>query len=254
MEGRDLVVKAGTVHGIGAETEFVLYQQPDKNSTLLGLFAVHMAKGSTSTLKPVQSTSPISLPAFAIPTKISRIALANKPDINAIVDVLQKEVDATESRLYRFLFVPRDKAALEIGISGGEIVFNNVNPRLEELGYSRMPYRVKKGETKIIRSILQAAGGFDRSLHLVPANRSLRNSISVEFLRAMRSTERQYGPAVQYGNGQNLIKGDIIDIQAGDTLYGMKITNNHPSLQLYPHLFLFDCSELSIGTYLPIQL
>jgi hypothetical protein len=255
MEGNNLVVKAGSVHGISDETEFVLYPRPDKDSAHLGYFAVQKVKGSTSILKPTESTSSISLPAYAVPTKVSRIALADTPGVKEVADSLKNEVvDATEAHLHQFLFVPKDQAAIEVDISEDGIVFNNLNPRLNQLGYSRMPFLVKKGETKIIRSILKAAGDFDRYLHHVPARSLLRDSIQVEFIKITRPADRQYGPAIQYGNGENLVKDDIIDIQAGDTLYGMKIINNHPSLQLYPHLFLFDCSELSIGTYHPIHL
>jgi hypothetical protein len=127
-------------------------------------------------------------------------------------------------------------------------VLNTVDPRLHALGYLRMPYRIKMGETKIIRSILQAAGEFDKFLNLVPANRSLRDFIKVEFVQITRPSDRHYGPAVQHGNGHNLAVGDVVEIPAGDTLYGIKVTNNS-SLQLYPHLFLFDCSDLSIGMY-----
>jgi hypothetical protein len=198
--------------------------------------------------------NPISLPAYAVPTKVSRIALANRPEINAVVNALQREVDDTESHLHRFLFVSRGQAALEVDISEGDIVFNNVNPRLHALGYSRMPYRVNKGENKIIRSILQAAGDFDSFLNLNPANRSLCDFIRVEFVRITRPADWHHEPAVQHGVGHNLAMGNLVEISAGSALYGMKITNNHPSLQLYPHLFLFDCSDLSIGMYPPMCL
>jgi hypothetical protein len=205
---------------------------------------------STSTLKV---TDPITLPVYAVPVKVSRIALVDKPDIHAAITAFQRDAVMTESHSHQFSIVPRDQAALEVDISHDYVVFNNVNSRIQALGYSRMPYRVKMGETKIIRSILQAAGHFNSFLGLSPEDRRLRDFIKVEFLEIMRPEDRAFGPGVQRRDAQNLCKGDLVEVNAGDTPYGIKVTNNS-SLQLYPYLFLFDCSDLSIGKHYTIHL
>jgi hypothetical protein len=205
---------------------------------------------STSTLKV---TDPIALPAYALPVKVSRVTLVDNPEIHAAIIACQGDVTITGSHLHRFSTVTRDQAALEVDISKGYVVFNNVSPRIQALGYSRMPYRVKLGETKIICSILQAAGHFDNFLSLSPEDKRLQDLIQVEFVEIMGPEDRAFWPGVQRGDAQNLCKGDLVEVNAGDTPYGIKITNNS-SLQLYPHLFLFDCSDLSIGKHHPIYL
>jgi hypothetical protein len=225
-------------------TEFALYQRPDKNSPHLGFFPVRSTKTSTSTLKVTEA---ITLPAYALPVKVSRVALIENSDIRAVFNKLQRDKAITESDL---LVVPRGEAALELDISNDHVVFNNTISRVQELGYLHMPYRVKMEETKIICSILQAASHFHHFLNLMPANRLPRDSIQVEFLEITRPEDRVFGPGVQRRNAQNLCKGDLVEVKAGDTPYGIKITNNSP-YQLYPYLFLFDFSDLSIGTYYP---
>jgi hypothetical protein len=244
-EGEDLVATAGTIHGINTLTEFALYEHPDKNSRFLGFFAVRKAKEFTSVLKVTDSTTRIATPAFALPIKALRVAFANNPGIIAVADALQREAAVTQSNSYRYSFVRRDQAALELDISEDKIVFNNVNSRVQTLGYSRLPYEVRMGETQIIRSILEAASNFELLLNIVPEDRIIRNHIQIEFTEIKRPNGGTFGPAVRQEDAQDLCRGDFVEVTAGDTTYGMKITNNSP-FQLYPHLFLFDCSDLSI--------
>jgi hypothetical protein len=201
----------------------------------------------------LQVSNPITLPLYAIPVKVSPVAFANTPNIDTVISALQGDIGTTTSHLHQFSVVSRDQAALEVDISEGYVVFNNVSARVQALGYSRMPYRVKIEETKMIRSILQAASHFDRFLNLMPAKRLPRDCIEVEFLEITRPEDRVFGPGIQRGNAQNLCTGDLVEVKAGETPYGIKITNKS-TYQLYAYLFLFDCSDLSIGKYRPICL
>ncbi|CAG8685517.1 5092_t:CDS:2, partial [Acaulospora colombiana] len=252
MEGNDLVVKAGTVHGIDNMTEFALYQRRDKNSAPIGYFTVRNVKVSSSTLKVNHSSQSIALPAYAMAVKSVRVSYTGKSGLKQVHAALQGEMATNDPRLQQYAVVPRDQSALEIDMSGDRVVFNTVNPRLHALGYSRMPFRVKADEPKIIRSIIQAGSEFDKFLHLEPATRRIKDYIKVEFVKIMRPADRHYGPAVRDANGVNLCNGDLVQIPAGDTLYGIKIINNS-SQQLYPHLFLFDCSDFSIDKDAPLQ-
>jgi hypothetical protein len=244
---------AGTIHGINNSTEFALYEQPDENSCFLGFFAVREANEFTSTLEVKDPMAAIAIPAFALPIKALRVAFANKPGIHKVADALQREVDAAKSKSYRYSFVHKDQAALEVDILEGKIVFNNVNSRVQERGYSRMPYRVEIDETRIICNILKAAGNFDLFLNLTSGDRRIRDNVTVEFIEVMRPTGEKYGPAVRLEGARDLCREKCVEVTAGDTMYGIKVTNNSP-FQLYPHLFLFDCSDLSIGKHHSIQL
>jgi hypothetical protein len=244
---------AGTIHGINNLTEFALYEQPDQNGRFLGFFAVRKTEELTSTLRLIESMSPPTLPAYAVPTKVLRVAFSNKPGISAVTEALRREVAVTESKLYEYSFVHRDQAAVEVDISEGWVVFNNVHPRVQALGYSRMPYRVKMGETQIIRGILEAASNFELLLNLAPEDRGIRDRIRIEFTEITRPRGEDFGPAIRHEDTKDLCRGDFVEVTAGDTIYGIKITNNSP-FQLYPHLFLFDCSDLSIRKEFPIGL
>jgi hypothetical protein len=244
---------AGTIHGINDSTKFALYDQPDKNGRFLGFFAVHKPKEFTSTLMITDSTTNIPIAAYAVPIKVLRVAFSNKPGISAVADALRREVAVTESKSHQYSFVPRDEAAVEVDISEGWVVFNNVHPRVQALGYSRMPYRVKMGENHIISSILEAFGDFDLFLNLTSEDKRIRDHIMVEFIEVMRPRDEQYGPAIRRESTQDLCEENIVDVTAGKTTYGIQITNKSP-FHLYPHLFLFDCSDLSIGKHHSIRL
>ncbi|PVF95449.1 hypothetical protein CPB86DRAFT_590447 [Serendipita vermifera] len=183
-----------------------------------------------------------------MPVKAVRVSYTDKPGLKEVDAALQREMATNDPRLQQYAVIHRDQSSLEIDTSGDRVVFNAVHPRLRELGYSRMPYRIKADEPKIIRSIVQAGSEFDKFLRLEPATRRLKDYIKVEFVRIMRPADRHYGPAVQDASGVNLCKGDLVQIPAGDALYGIKVTNNS-SRQLYPHLFFFDCGDFSIESF-----
>ncbi|PVF95453.1 hypothetical protein CPB86DRAFT_590535 [Serendipita vermifera] len=247
MEGNDFTVRAGTVHGVNDHTMFAVFQTPDVKGLSIGFFSAQSAKATSSILQVDKSTS-ITLPAYAMQTRIFPIFFAEDPNLGIIREALEKDVATRAPQLERYTFVGREEASLEVNVAGDHIIFNHLYPLIHSLGLSRLPYRVRVGEEGIVRNIIQAASHFDKFMRLVSERKSLRDLVKVEVMKIKRPENRDYGPAVQDEDKEDLCKGDSMEVTAGDTLYGMKVTNNS-SVQLYPHLFLFDCSDLSIESF-----
>ncbi|CAG8697416.1 9536_t:CDS:2, partial [Acaulospora colombiana] len=155
---------------------------------------------------------------------------------------LEKDMVSSAAQLHQYSFVDREKASIEVDIEDDYVVFNNLNKDFQSRGYSRMPYRVKSTEVSIVRSVIQAASDFHTHLTRAPQDGVLREYVDVEFVKVKRPLDRNFGPMAQDADAGNLCKNGLVEVTAGETLYGIKITNNSP-LPLYPHLFLFECKS-----------
>jgi hypothetical protein len=252
VEGNKVKVRAGAAHGVTEGAEFTLYQSPDKESPKLGEFPIKELKASSCTLEGIDPTK-INLPAFALQSKVSeedalRVCFANKPGMYEIKEVLMKDLDAENSILEQCSFVDKDDdAQIEVDVEDDHIIFNAVDSTIVRvLGLTHMPYRINAKEREIACNVIRAASHFDRYLSYSPKEPTIGKDIDVEFVKVARLGRHKWGPASQTGG--NLLHGNYIQIVADKTLYGIKITNNS-NIQLYPHLFLFDCSDLSISKY-----
>ncbi|PVF95448.1 hypothetical protein CPB86DRAFT_817178 [Serendipita vermifera] len=250
-EENQVKVRAGAVHGVTPGAEFTLYESPDQKATVIGTYAIKNIKATTCTLDSVNPTL-ITLPAFALQSKVGdsdalKVSFANKEGMYEMKQTLTRDLDADNSALDRCTFVNAEDAQVEIDIVDDRIVFNIVNsPLFNSMGLTRMPFRIKKDEREIACNIIRAAAHFERYLGYHPKTSTISHQIGVEFVKVARLGRHKWGPASQ--TGDNLCQHNYVQIVAGRTLYGMKITNNSP-VQLYPHLFLFDCSDLSILYY-----
>ncbi|PVF95450.1 hypothetical protein CPB86DRAFT_738719 [Serendipita vermifera] len=249
VQGDKFVVHAGEAHGVNTSTTFALFKSRDQDIPPIGNVTVLKVTMNQSTLDMSSlKGKPLPNVIYAVQTKFIPVCFVQKPGLDKLRKTLEKDMVSSASQLHRYSFVTKENASIEVDIDKDFVVFNNVNEDFQKKGYSRMPFRVKSGEVGIIRSVIKAASDFSRYLALAPQNGVLHNFVEVEFVKISRPLDRQFGPVAQSPDAKNLCQNGLVEITAGDTLYGIKITNNSP-LALYPHLFLFDCSDLSIESY-----
>ncbi|PVF96359.1 hypothetical protein CPB86DRAFT_816477 [Serendipita vermifera] len=211
--------------------------------------------GTNPTTLGAFNTAPAALPPAGLSAEskarkqdILRVCFANKPGISEIRQSLKKDwsLDGTWRR--RYAFVPREKATLEIDIVEDHVVLNILNSPIDRLGLARMPYRIKLGDSSLLRNIVMAVAHFERCWRLIPEQRVLRSNIEIELTKVESRGRKKWGPVTQGEGAGNLCINHQVEVAAGKTTYGIKITNKS-SIPLYPHLFLFDCSDLSITTF-----
>jgi hypothetical protein len=197
--------------------------------------------------------TPLPAPVMPTPSKVRRqdvlrVCFADKPGISEIRQALKKDwsMDGYSSAQRRYSFVSRERAMLEIDIVDDYVVLNILNSPVDRLGLSRMPYRVKRGESSLLRNIVMAVAHFERCWRSIPEQRALRSNIEIEFTKVESRGRKRWGPTSQDEKTGNLSMNNQVEVIAGGTTYGIKITNKS-SVPLYPHLFLFDCSDLSIS-------
>jgi hypothetical protein len=236
------MIRAGSLCGINNDTKFALFRDPDNIKSFIGSFGVYHVTSWSSALRTTDAT-PISLPAYAMQIKVHLACFTENRALKAV----KRDIEANKSLLEQYSFVHRGEAPLEIDVEAKWIIFNNVNPQVNSLGFSRMPFRVEMGEYKVVRSVIQAANEFNRLLNLTPAIRKLQRHIKLEFTEVIGDYQ------LFTSKGDNLCKDGRVQVTAGDNLYGIKVTNNS-GLPLYPHLFLFDYSDLSIGKYQVLEI
>ncbi|PVF92198.1 hypothetical protein CPB86DRAFT_227086 [Serendipita vermifera] len=246
IETGDVIVRAGAAHGVTDGAEFTLFRSRDKNTPPLGTFPIKILKASTAILDRVDSTS-IDLPVFALQTKVNtndalRVHFTNKPGMYETRQMIIQEIDADNSAFEPCLFVDRDQAQVEVDVEDGRVVFKISNSPVSSLGLSRLPYRVKQQEREVVCNIIRAAAHFERYLNYTSKDSAMQKFIEVEFMRVERIARNIWEPLIPT---KNLCEHNCVQVVADGTLYGIKITNNSMA-GLYPHLFLFDCSDLSI--------
>jgi hypothetical protein len=247
QEGDHCKVRAGKAHGVTSNCQFELFQHKGRNSPSLGIFSVDPVDVSSSTLLGIDSTQ-VSLPAYAVHIQTFPIFVTEKLTLDSVRNNL-KEMNATDSQYLKYLFVDKKKALLGIDVEDNHVIFDNFNDGLQKLGFCRMPFRVRTREDRIVHNVIQAAINFNRLLNLTPENGQLRKFIKMEFIRVERPKNQPFGRAVPVEKGKDLCNdGKVEVISSGSSLYGIKISNES-GVWLYPHLFLLDCSDLSVGRY-----
>ncbi|PVF95456.1 hypothetical protein CPB86DRAFT_827907 [Serendipita vermifera] len=234
-EGNKLVVNMGVTHGVTESTEFVLFQKPDKSSPCLGILVVHSVESRRSTLN--EPISPITLPAYAVQRKIVDVCFTNNAGLAAIRKVLEEEIGTTTSQLQRYSFVPREQASIKVDMEGDDVIFSY---DLDEASSVRLPFRVNSREIKIIRKAIHAANHFDKALNLRPPRHKIEPFVKMDFVKLKGD---DLGPHIP--DGESLCKDGRVEVIAGETLYGIKITNNS-LVHLYPHVFVFELGDLGI--------
>ena len=240
-------MEAGATHGVTDGAQFSVYKDRDSKATQLGVIVARQTDLFTTTLDIISDTSHL-LPeeGYALQTRVEideRLRLhiyANAPP--SLIETLQR----TASQ--EFLLVEQEKAEISFTLEQEGVVVNILDSFVAALGLTCMPFYIEPNADEI-SNVIRAAAHFYFYLHRKSKMQALHGKIDVTFTEVVQSKEEydDYLQPVIQPIGPNLNRENIIDLQVqSDKMYGVKITNNS-DMALYPSLFFFDNSDLSIS-------
>ncbi|PVF92204.1 hypothetical protein CPB86DRAFT_769659 [Serendipita vermifera] len=243
----DYILEAGELHGLSKGCDVSLYRAANREGDCLGKARVRGVEAQSSVIEiPEGLPNDIPLPIFAVQTMFGKEnALPVYFDKNPKLEWLKTKMESTP-HLYNF--VTQDAARLEIGTLEDTVTFAFANSFIEELGLSRIPYRVNLAEEALILDTTKAASLFHRYLNHQPLDQTSKYPVSIEYTQLERRGRNKWDVVVQAEGANNLNIDNQVTLTSGDTKYGMKITNNSQQ-HLYPYLFHFGCGDFSIEPF-----
>jgi hypothetical protein len=130
------------------------------------------------------------------------------------------------------------EAELDIALEDGQVVFNILDPRVTNFGLTRIPFHISP-KADDVYPVIRAAARYLWHLR-TNKNPAFQNKVRIEFKQLMVTREIQpYGPDLN-------IDGVIDFIVDEKAMYGIRIVNDTAE-PLYPYLFYFDNTDLSIS-------
>jgi len=169
--------------------------------------------------------------------------------LTPVFKALAQDILITGTDHLGIMLVEKSKAELDIALEGGSVVFNILNPQVTLFGLNRLPFRVKPTYDDVY-PIIRASAHYHWHLHLNKRSKLLQNHVQLEFkkLEEREEFDDDFNPILE-PVGKNLNVAGVVDIVINpDDVYGIKIVNKS-ALDLYPSLFFFDNSDLSISEY-----
>jgi hypothetical protein len=251
---------AGAAHGITKGAEFAVYmdrESPPEISPLATL-VVKETGPFTSTMH-LSENSPgfmLSGEGYALRTKTGeeedlRIYIAPDDKLRPIIKELDQSALRTGPDHRIISLVEKTKAELDVAMERDRVVFNILNPQVIQFGLKQLPFRIEPAFDDVYR-VIRSAAHYNWHLRRNNASRLLQNRIQVEFKRVEELEDYDddwnaiIGPV-----GENLNIDGVVDLVVdSDAMYGIKLINN-TALDLYPSLFFFDNSDLSICMFFP---
>jgi len=165
-----------------------------------------------------------------------------------VFDAVFQKMQCSGSADKGFVVVPKEQADLDVEIEDGYVVFNILNPQVTKFGLFRMPFRLNP-HVDDVYPVVAAAADYHWHLNRTQKKETFQNKVRVEFLKLKQDDEEfdENFNLIIRPDGPNLNMGGVVDIIVDkDAIYGINIINDTP-LGLYPSLFFFDNSDLSIS-------
>jgi len=256
-DGDKYVLGAGAAHGVICGAEFTVYKGQDSDwspkTSPLDIFVVLETSAffSIMDVPPGRPRPVLAQPAFTFQTKSGteeelRLHVAMDTGFTTVFGALRQEIQCTDPRHRKILLVEKHHAELHVAIDDGHVVFNIQNRLVTLFGMTRIPFKVRPDINHVCPVIRAAAHYY---WHLRRTNRIpiLKNKICIEFTKVEVFNDDDFCPEMQ-PVGLNLNAGGVVDLVDSDDMYGIKIVNSS-SLAVYPSLFFFDNTNLSISKY-----
>ncbi|CCM00513.1 uncharacterized protein FIBRA_02547 [Fibroporia radiculosa] len=258
-DGNQYLMSAGAAHGVAAEAQFAVYR--DWNSSLkgesLGTVTARLPGPFHTILDafPKGSDFALETEGLALQTRAGaeedlRLHIVMDEMLVTVFEALGKEMQRTDPARRSIMLVEKEKAELDIALENGSVVFNILNPLVTQYGLTRMPFVVEP-TVDAVQPVIRAAAHFYWHLRRKSAKGVLQKWVDIEFTQLIDS-EEEYDDELQpvlRPYGPNLNRDNVIDLRVKDSArYGLKITNRS-NVALYPALFYFDNSDLSIESY-----
>ncbi|KIM23672.1 hypothetical protein M408DRAFT_250848 [Serendipita vermifera MAFF 305830] len=257
-EKESYILEAGTAHGVTEKTRFTIYEEiSDYPSKAQGVFVVQSTDLIRSTLVPLsdsgttiatESRTHLKPNLFALLEKVGeegdfRLHIEDTELHQFVQNTLEEAQNSPLSNRYPRTIALVDKkiAQFTLGVEQDYVTFGILDPSVTTCGLNHMPFRVKRN---VLASVIQYAAHFDWHLHRVVSTAvpTFQKSVRLEFTKIYKRNG-----ALEVDKS-NLNVNNRIDLVVGEDKYGIKLVNNSDK-NLYPYLFFFDCSDLSIECY-----
>ncbi|CCM05961.1 uncharacterized protein FIBRA_08200 [Fibroporia radiculosa] len=256
------IMSAGTAQGVTKGARFAVYKEkyPSVQGKPLGT-VIASSPGNAETKMdafPPGSDFPLDMEGFALQTRTGaeeslRIHIAVDSEFASEFEARSKEMQESDPAWRTIIRTEKEKAELGIALEKGRIVFNILDRYTTQHGLTRMPFPVARTVDAVL-PVVRSAAHFYWHLRRKPgseARSGMRKFVDIEFTQLKGSEEKFDGHLhpVLHKYGPNLNCNNKIDLQIKDTArYGLKIVNKS-EVALYPALFYFDSSNLSIEPY-----
>ncbi|KJA22181.1 hypothetical protein HYPSUDRAFT_41353 [Hypholoma sublateritium FD-334 SS-4] len=241
---------SGAIHGITKGSEFSLYESADNLSEPpLGHIKVEILKPSYAIMQPSDlidlrptTTSVIAVQVKAGEREDVRFYCPGDEEYLVCHEAFISVTGNPSNIGWNIAMVETpDDAHIKIEMQNSRVIFFIKDPAITQYGITRLFYDTALVVEEIAPVIKSAEHYFFALNHSVH-NPAIVNDIQLEIYKLQRPFMLPAGP--------NLYQDNIFDlvVEEGDVPYGMKLTNNS-SFDLYPNLFYFDNSDLSIVSY-----
>ena len=246
---------AGTAHGITKGAEFAVYvnrESPQNASPLGTLVVAETGVFTTTILLDDAATFPLAGTGYALQIRAGeeedlRLHIEMNDQLVPIFDALSQDMRRMGTNRKQILLVDKAKAELDIAISNDKVVFNIMNPQVTQFGLNKMPFHIQPTYEDVY-PVIQAAAHYYWHLRRNNSKRALQGCIQLQFMRVKELDEYDddYNPVIEPIEDDLNVAGVVDLVVEPDKMYGVKLVNNS-GLDLYPALFYFDNSDLSIS-------
>ena len=243
--GRELFLGAGAIHGITKGAEFALYESVGKLSEPpLGHVRVELLEPSRAIMHPPDfppdTTSVIAVQIKAGEREDVRFYCPDDEEYFVCHEAFISVTGNPSNIGWNIAMVETpDDAHIEIAMRNNRVIFFIKDPAITQYGLTRLFYDTAP-IVEEIAPVIKSAEHYFFALNNSVHNTTIMDDIQLEIYQLQRPFMLPIGP--------NLYQDDIFDlvVEEGDVPYGIKLTNKS-SVDLYPNLFYFDNSDLSIG-------
>jgi len=255
LQRGQFILDAGLVEGIAEGTEFVVHPSTDtlfKNP--LGVLIIEKLGPFSTILKlPAGDSSFIlSQPSVALQIKMGR-----REDLRLYIpgnDIFRPCREAIH------IFRDREQGAgsichvdkpedadFELAMENEKVIFFFRDQRVTQHGHTRL-FEAVESTPDELAPVLRAAAHFYQKLNRTNNSRDINSGVQLELLPRLDIVGGGMTPtSPNVSDDTSTTMEVVVDDNA---LYRFKLSNN-TAQDLYPNLFYFDLSDLSIGKYRP---
>ncbi|KAA1472305.1 hypothetical protein DENSPDRAFT_897123 [Dentipellis sp. KUC8613] len=256
IKGDKYAMDAGAAHGVTEGAEFTVYRDRDDLDTPLGVLTVLQTAAFSSVLDVLSYGDKFTFEkdAYALQTRAGaqedlRIHVALDDRLTDLFEALAMEMQKTGTGAQKILLDSKEKSVLDLQLEKDRIVFNILDPLVKGYGLDRIPYSIDI-DVDAALPVVRAAAHYYWHLNRTTKTPKLQGKIQVEVYE-LEEADGEYDEdlqAILRPKGPNLKRGDIVDVVADGTKYGVKIVNT-TNIPLYPSVFFFSHGDLSIQSY-----
>ncbi|TFK16679.1 hypothetical protein FA15DRAFT_558529, partial [Coprinopsis marcescibilis] len=268
-----MTLGVGSALGIAPGSQFAIYQRLEDISTstepimtceaeLVAAFSTTLKSISTGPVSPLGPSAIAIITKAGIPHDLILSTPADtvfKPIHQSALAFLDSDRSGTES--YRLWITSNDNIS-DLGIKRSAANSSTFQVAVHDTratvhGFDELPHPLVL-DSNLISQFLNKSAHFYRYLNRSYLNHTIGKGIIVEAFRLEESDTEfdDEGFGVLLPVTRNLFQSGVAHLEIGGnseespSIHGFKITNNTPH-DLYPSVFYFDNSDLSIANYYP---